>query len=234
MDLSTCNLVGLRYCIFSTLPLYSYKLFPWARHWPAGTHLEQLLPCAFQEVPDGLLGNALLKVGIDPTEGELLPCVLARLLEGVGMEASIVAVIMKDLDSMFYSLLFKCELGSKCFVGLVIKLEVDKVEVAAVVDEDGGALIALLGKFAFELCIKTYFRWRHLIYCDALSRFGCHKDLVVGLGFLASPWKLGHRAKKAASTLGRQHCHRQAARHTMCKERRRRNKCSAVCSLQVN
>jgi hypothetical protein len=117
-----------------------------------------LLPCAFQEVPDGLLGNALLKVGIDPTEGELLPCVLARLLEGVGMEASIVAVIMKDLDSMFYSLLFKCELGSKCFVGLVIKLEVDKVEVAAVVDEDGGALIALLGKFAFELCIKTYFR----------------------------------------------------------------------------
>ncbi len=40
---------------------------------------------------------------------------------------------------------------------------------------------------------------------DALSRFGCNKDLVVGLGFLALPEKLGHRAKQAASTLGRQH-----------------------------
>jgi hypothetical protein len=56
--------------------------------------MEQLLPCSFQEVPDGLLGNAILKVGIDPTEGKLLPCIVARLPEGVVVEASIVAVIV--------------------------------------------------------------------------------------------------------------------------------------------
>jgi hypothetical protein len=44
-----------------------------------------------------------------------------------------------------------------------------------------------------------------LIHQDALSRFGCNKDLVVGLGFLALPGKLGHHSKKAASTLGRQY-----------------------------
>jgi hypothetical protein len=40
---------------------------------PGGTHVEQLLPCTFQGVLDGLLRNAILKVGIDLTKGELLP-----------------------------------------------------------------------------------------------------------------------------------------------------------------
>ncbi len=119
--------------------------------WPAGAHVEQLLTCAFREVPDGLLGNAILKVGIDPTERELLPCVMACLSEGIVVEAS-------DLDSIFCSVLLKGKLGSKFFVGLVVEMEVDKAEVAEVVDKDSGALVALLGKFAFHLCMKTYFR----------------------------------------------------------------------------
>ncbi len=127
--------------------------------WPAGARVEQLLPCALREIPDGLLGDAILKVGIDPTEGELLPCVMACLLEGIVMEASIVAVIMENLVSIFCSVLLEGELGGECFAGLVVKLEVDKTDAAEVVEEnDGAALIALLGKFAFELCIKTYFR----------------------------------------------------------------------------
>jgi hypothetical protein len=65
---------------------------------------------------------------------------------------------MEDLDSMFCSVLLKGKLGSKCFVGLVVELGVDKAEAAEVVNEDGGALFALLGKFTFQLCIKTYFR----------------------------------------------------------------------------
>ncbi len=65
------------------------------------------------------------------------------------MEASVVAMVVKDLDSVFCCILFEGKLGGKCFVGLVVKLEVDKMEVAIVVDKDGGALIALLGEFAF-------------------------------------------------------------------------------------
>jgi hypothetical protein len=105
----------------------------------------------------GSLGYAILKVGIDPTEGELLPCIVACLSEGIVMEASVVKVLMEDFDSMFCSVLLENELGGKCFFGLVVKLEVDKMEAAIVVDGYGGALILLLGKFAFELCINTYF-----------------------------------------------------------------------------
>jgi hypothetical protein len=61
---------------------------------PAGAHVEQLLPCAFREVLDGLLGNAILKVCIYPSEGELLSCFVACLLEGLVVEAFIVAVIV--------------------------------------------------------------------------------------------------------------------------------------------
>jgi hypothetical protein len=56
--------------------------------------MEQLLPCAFREVSDCLLGDAILEVGMYPTEGELLPCFIACLLEGVVVEASIVAMIV--------------------------------------------------------------------------------------------------------------------------------------------
>jgi hypothetical protein len=44
-----------------------------------------------------------------------------------------------------------------------------------------------------------------LVNPDALSRFGCGKDLVVGLDFLVLPRKLPYCAKQAANTLGRQH-----------------------------
>jgi hypothetical protein len=62
--------------------------------WPAGAHVEQLLARTFLEVLDGFLGNAILEVGIYPTEGELLPCFVACLLEGIVVKASIVAMVV--------------------------------------------------------------------------------------------------------------------------------------------
>jgi hypothetical protein len=87
---------------------------------------------------------------------------VACLLEGVVVEASIVIMVVKGLDSMFCNVLFEGKLGGECFVGLVDELEVDKTEVAIVVDKVSGTLIALLGEFAFQLCIKSFFCWRHL------------------------------------------------------------------------
>jgi hypothetical protein len=67
---------------------------------------------------DGLLSNAILKVGIYPQNGEFLPCVVACLSEGVVVEVSIVAVavVVQDFDSVFCRVLFEGELGSKCFI----------------------------------------------------------------------------------------------------------------------
>ena len=58
---------------------------------------------------------------------------------------------------MFCSILFKGELCGKCFIGLVVELEVAKMEAALVVNKDGSALVALLGEFAFQLCKKSHF-----------------------------------------------------------------------------
>jgi hypothetical protein len=58
--------------------------------------VEQLLACALQEVADGALGNAILEVGIDATEGELLSRVVAGLLESVVVEMPVVAMVMLD------------------------------------------------------------------------------------------------------------------------------------------
>jgi hypothetical protein len=60
---------------------------------PASAHVEHLLACTFREVADGVLGDAILEVGIDAAEGELLVSVVAGLLEGVVVEAPVVAVV---------------------------------------------------------------------------------------------------------------------------------------------
>ncbi len=80
----------------------------------------------------------------------------------------------------------------------------DKAETAIVVDEDSGTLIALLGKFAFQLRVETHFGGCHLVNRDTLSRFGCNENFLISLGFLTLPGKLGHRPKNAACALGRQ------------------------------
>jgi hypothetical protein len=41
-----------------------------------------------------LAQDAVLEVGIYPTEGELLPCFVACLLEGIVLEASVVAMVV--------------------------------------------------------------------------------------------------------------------------------------------
>jgi hypothetical protein len=54
--------------------------------------MEQLLPCTFQEAFNGSLGDAILEMGVRPTEGELLPCFMTCLSEGIVMEASVVTM----------------------------------------------------------------------------------------------------------------------------------------------
>jgi hypothetical protein len=59
---------------------------------PSSPGMQQLLSCAFREVADGALGDAIFEVGVHATEGELLARVVACLLECVVGESTIVAV----------------------------------------------------------------------------------------------------------------------------------------------
>ncbi len=70
------------------------------------------------------------------------------------------------------------------------------------VDEDGGAAVALLGEFAFELRVEPSLGGRHLVNRDALPRLGCDKDFVRSLGLFAAPRNLCHSAEETACALG--------------------------------
>jgi hypothetical protein len=50
---------------------------------PSLVLMEELLPCALLEVPDGLFCDAILEVGVDPTEDWSLPFGTAAVLEGI-------------------------------------------------------------------------------------------------------------------------------------------------------
>ncbi len=63
--------------------------------------VEQFLASAFGEVADGALGDAILESGIDAAEGKLMLRIVAGLLEGIVKEATVVAVVVLDLHTVF-------------------------------------------------------------------------------------------------------------------------------------
>jgi hypothetical protein len=90
-------------------------------------------------------------MGIHTAEGELLSHFMAGLLEGVVMEAPVVAVVVEYPHAVLGGKCLEGAFGSKSFCGCIVNLEVDEAQAAEVVNEDGGAPVAPLDEFAFHL-----------------------------------------------------------------------------------
>jgi hypothetical protein len=78
---------------------------------PLLLHIEELLPCAFAEVADGLLCNPVLEVGGDPAKGKTLSFGAATVLESVVPKLSIVSVVVEDVDAMLLGKVLRCALS---------------------------------------------------------------------------------------------------------------------------
>ena len=68
--------------------------------WPSLSGVEQLFSSALGEVADGLLGNPILEMGVDATEGESLLGLFTCRLEIVVCKAAVVAMIMLDANAI--------------------------------------------------------------------------------------------------------------------------------------
>ncbi len=84
--------------------------------WPLLVHVQQRLPSTFTKITNGLLGNPILEVSINATEGEVLPCTLTRLFEGVVGKSPIAAAVMKDLDTVLFGKDLESLLGLYCLL----------------------------------------------------------------------------------------------------------------------
>ncbi len=82
---------------------------------PSLARMEELLPCALLEVPDGLFCDAVLEVGVDPTDNESLPFGTAAVLEGVVCKLSIVAMVVEDADAVLIGKVLEGLLGFHFF-----------------------------------------------------------------------------------------------------------------------
>ncbi len=90
--------------------------------------MEELILCTLSKVPDDLFCNVILEVGIDPTEGELLPLCTAAVFEGVVRKLSIVAVVVEDADAVLLGKVFEGLFGFYCFVGGELGHQVDVLQ----------------------------------------------------------------------------------------------------------
>ncbi len=78
--------------------------------------MQDLLSGALREVPDGMLGNSILEMRIDPAEGELLLVLLACLLECIVRKSTIVTMVVIDGYAVLGGESLECFLCFYCFV----------------------------------------------------------------------------------------------------------------------
>ena len=62
---------------------------------------------------NGLVNDAISKVCVYATKGELLPCIVACLLEGVMVESPNVTVIVSDSNTLLSGIFLKGVFGDK-------------------------------------------------------------------------------------------------------------------------
>ncbi len=102
---------------------------------PALSHMEELLPHTLPEISDSFLYNAILEVGIDPTEGESLSFGAAAVLEGVVCKTSIVTVVVEDADAMLLGEVLEGLLGFHGLLGGELGHQIDVLEPRVVVKQ---------------------------------------------------------------------------------------------------
>ena len=113
---------------------------------PALACMEELLPHTLPEIYNCFLCNAILEVGIDPTEGESLSFCTAAVLEGVVCKLSVVAVVVEDADAVLLGKVLKGLFSFHGLLGGELGHQMDVLEPRVVVQEDGGCRVALLGE----------------------------------------------------------------------------------------
>ena len=119
--------------------------------WPATHGMDEHGPCQLSHITDALLSHAILPMRIDSTEGERLSLGANRFPEEIVSEDAIVSMVMLHHDSMGCGVEFEGSLGFYCLDGLGGELQVDIPKAGTVIDEDCGALVALLGGDAPQL-----------------------------------------------------------------------------------
>jgi hypothetical protein len=78
---------------------------------PSGWPLAQLFPRTLAEVPNGLLSDPILEMGVDAAEGEPLICARTCSFEVVVGKLTIVAMLIQYFDAVLIGKVLEGSLG---------------------------------------------------------------------------------------------------------------------------
>ena len=73
--------------------------------------MEQLFPCTLAEIPNGLLSDPILEMGIDAAEGEPLICARTCSFEVIVGKSTIVAMVIQYFDAVLIGKVLEGSLG---------------------------------------------------------------------------------------------------------------------------
>ena len=111
---------------------------------------------AVSEVSNPFLGNTALKVSVDAPKADRLVVGLTGGFVDFVSEDAIVAMIMLDLDVEGLGISFKMRFTLDDGFGIIVFMKVDVVEVAEVVDKDGGVVVSSGGRSPAKLRDKAW------------------------------------------------------------------------------
>ena len=165
--------------------------------WPSVFCVNQLRSSQVLKVSDLLFGLAILKVGVDSAKTDGLFAVCDGLQESIVGEASIVGVIMLDLNAEGLCVGFIRDLRLHCFIRCYPFLHIGEGVSAEVVNEDSHILVSIAGGLSFQLRTQSWCGGLQLVHRNTLS--GCRHRMNLSCVVLAfcMPWNFAKSASGA-------------------------------------
>ena len=110
--------------------------------------MQELLASTLGEAANGLLGDVILEVSVDPTKGELLTLGFACLTEETVGKASVVAVVVGDANAVFGGEALEGALCVNSFLaGEVACHQINELEAGIMIHKNGCIPTAGLGEY---------------------------------------------------------------------------------------
>jgi hypothetical protein len=120
--------------------------------------MEELLVSALGEVPDGLLGNSVLKMRVDAAEGKPLASLLAPQLEVIVGKSAMVTMVVLNCEAVLFCKLLECKFGCNSFFGRQGHHQMNVLEAQKMVNEHGCGSVPFLCEHSFRLRHKSDLR----------------------------------------------------------------------------
>ena len=147
--------------------------------WIVMDGMEELGASAFSQLPNTMLSNAVLMMGVDAAERDGLARVMNLVHKGLCSKDAVVAMVVPNGNAVKLSITLESTFRLDSFLSVGGMLNMDVGQARGMVDEYGGNMVAASSQTAGILCYESRKWGNELINRYAIARVDSRLDVFV-------------------------------------------------------